>query len=321
MKYLGIQEVYTALSYLEHYGVLGMKWGIRKEKPRAQHLVRTSTHGMLGEKDPEISKTAVETNQKTTNPFYKWDSIYKINCAYCSMAFNLRLRGYSVEAMPAIYGGLTTEEEVKCFTNIYTGESPKVNNSEDIFFPFSEDKKERSKILKKYNIGDDYFGLLTYKRSKEERIGISKYISDSCKSFGEGSSGTFNVNWITGGGHSMAWVVENGEFKVIDSQTGDIYTEENLADLLEYVTMFNFIRLDDCEPNANILKYIKASDKNIHAPDMLGFKTKDLPDGGSETRFIGIRFNEDGEKEEIEIPNKNTHELFKKKKASKRGDS
>lgn len=44
--YLGIDDIYKATSYLEHYGVLGMKWGVR----------RTSEE--LGYKNLKKAKTA-----------------------------------------------------------------------------------------------------------------------------------------------------------------------------------------------------------------------------------------------------------------------
>lgn len=312
--YIGIDKVYKVTSYLEHYGVLGMKWGVRKEKPKAKNMVRTSVHGMLGDKDSNVSKTAVKTNQKTTNPYYIVNDYYKTNCAYCTMAFNLRLRGYSVEAMPSIYGGLNAEEIVKCFTNINTGKPPSISYSGDLFNSFNN-KKERSKILDKYNISDDYFGYFTNECSKKDRIGISNYISDTCKTYGEGSNGYIGVNWSEGSAHAMAWVVENGEFKVIDAQTGDIYNEEDLADLLEYVTSFRIARLDDCEPNANVLKYVRSSDKNIHNVDGYDFIFTELPEGGTMGKAQYFKKDKNGSKITIDIPNERDHKLFK------RGDS
>lgn len=55
--YLGIDDVYKATSYLEHYGVLGMKWGVRHDPIRKGRF--SKFNGYSRDEDIKIRKNTV----------------------------------------------------------------------------------------------------------------------------------------------------------------------------------------------------------------------------------------------------------------------
>ena len=51
-----MSDVY--LDYLEHYGVKGMKWGIRKERPTANGRESTSKESTFSLSNPKVKAAA-----------------------------------------------------------------------------------------------------------------------------------------------------------------------------------------------------------------------------------------------------------------------
>lgn len=110
-----------------------------------------------------------------------------INCFECSMAMEMRNRGYNVHAKE-MDGGWNVE--VMHAFDIKDGF--KIQISPDR--AYANDKTAAAKEA--YN-----------------------QISQQCLSFGDGARGCLGVQWANfDSGHSMYWVVENGEFKIIDAQ-------------------------------------------------------------------------------------------------------
>lgn len=224
---------------LTHYGVKGMKWGVRKEyEAKGRKTKGITLHGARGgsirtevgtvkvkvmdEKEKETRKwildvideqvpdryapieeareklNELDSNRYTmaytrghsqaslTNhnaPYY----IRTINCFECSMAFEMRNRGYNVQAKE-MNGGFVVES----------------SHAFDIKDSFSV----QIDLDRKY-AGDKSAA------AKEAYDQIAK----QCLSYGNGARGCIGVQWANyDSGHSMYWVVENGEFKIIDAQ-------------------------------------------------------------------------------------------------------
>ena len=181
------------------------------------------------EKEPIDPKTGFHVKQenlspeediKRVNPQNKdLDDGTKNNCMLCSVTYDLRQRGYDVQANRADTGyniqDLTRwykNPEVEAVPNSPTGKL------EDI---------DSSLIAKNFEI--------------------------LAKNQGEGASGVIIVEWAqSGSGHAMHYEYKNGKVRISDPQTGKIY--DNPADILQYTQGASIVRLDNKEVNWKAVK-------------------------------------------------------------------
>lgn len=130
------------------------------------------------------------------------------NCAYCSLAYDLRRRGYDVVANETIdvrnsfgmvtrHGGLTKTD----ISEIYEG--------------------LRGDNFKSLD-GDD---LLISKKTVKNAL-------DTLSAEGEGARGIIAVGWSDFSGHALNYEVHDGKTYIIDSQIGKVYS--SLEDIQKY---------------------------------------------------------------------------------------
>lgn len=177
------------------------------------------------------SPSTYDEDMEVINPGYSTnkDNEYNQNCALCSLTYELRMRGYDVEA----------KEEVKVF-----GKPTGLNN-----FAITDCYKDTNvldytssdKISKKYNCGDDI---------GEQLNALEKELLQH----GDGARGELGVYWTSGGGHSVVWQVEKGEVVVRDCQTN---TKYSLEDYSGHIKRFEYLRTDTLELNKDVLKYVR----------------------------------------------------------------
>ncbi|MGN1218007.1 MAG: toxin glutamine deamidase domain-containing protein [Phocaeicola sp.] len=166
-------------------------------------------------------------DQAVVNPDYD-PSVYanSMNCAYCTATYELRKRGYDVEAAPANALTYNTADE----------------------------------ILSWYKNPEVY---TFYNTVKDGNYGSDKTVSDMKKEmlkYGEGARGQYIVYWSEGGGHSMVWEVKNNEVIIKDCQTN------RTVDIEEYMPMVGeglFFRTDNLELNDKITKAVRQRTKRI----------------------------------------------------------
>lgn len=201
----------------------------------------------LGEIDPgtglhkKTREYTVEEDLKAINPKYNaFDPGTTNNCTCCTAAYDLRRRGYDVEAQ-------------------------KTSTPHDIY--------ETSSWYKDY-IEHTGFYQLDPKVAKQA-IDIYDTIEDKIKKMPKGSRGELTVHFpkpgskldITnpdtiGFGHSMIFENENGSARIMDGQINTVYSQKLFTDLIVQNRsdwpalgfMFTLTRLDNLEPKWEALR-------------------------------------------------------------------
>lgn len=186
---------------------------------------------------PDISDNRVYTkldDQNQINEEYNYyEESRSMNCGNCSMAYELRRRGYDVQA--------------KEVTDDYNGRADRIfDYFEDaemlcIFgdgSTVSLDEERARKVWDHTATDDDFEGHDDELRAWTELQSftpetIEKGIIDNNP---PGSRGMIDVNWKSGGAHSIIYEVDlNGKVTIRDSQTFDQYGLEELADRVDHI--------------------------------------------------------------------------------------
>lgn len=148
------------------------------------------------------------------------DYLYKQNCGFCTMAYDLRRRGYDVQAIPMPGYGIGNDT----IADLY-------------------ETKNHEKVTQSY--------ISPWKKDDGTREPASAEVYtdrlfDAFEQGGSGSSGEVHVDWFGGGGHSMAYQVVDGKGYVLDCQTNTMYDREDYAKLIApHVSCTGYTRLDD----------------------------------------------------------------------------
>lgn len=155
------------------------------------------------------------------------------NCVNCTMAYEMRKRGYEVQAKLNATGRYGMEVGASYFKGAKTHDvtkAPKYNDADqDEYIRFWNKAEEKAKWGK--NLGH-----------------ADKTISSIKQTSGANSRGQICVAWNRTSGHSMAYKVDDkGSFSLIDGQTGKIYKEKQARKLLGTTCTASFQRLDNCE--------------------------------------------------------------------------
>ena len=208
---IGSAIVSTAYDYLYKKQEQEKKKETKKEKEIAESFED------LKKKNKNYTK---KEDQSVVNPNYDpYVSDYSMNCPWCTAAYDLRRRGYDVEAGPNPNGESALE-----IVSWYDG----------------------AKIVELDDIEKKHPEYGTSNRSKA--------IEKELLSQGEGARGHFLVYWTSGGGHDVAYEVEKGKVVLRDCQVDETYTVKEIMDYSEY--MF-YIRTDNVKPNKKVLKTVR----------------------------------------------------------------
>lgn len=188
---------------------------------------------------PKISKnkvyTAKEDMDKVNETFSPYDDSTSTNCANCSAAYELRRRGYDVEAK-ANGGSDEYNGRADRYYDYY--ENAEVLNVYEDGSTFVQNKKFARKACGKgYSILDSLIYKEDHKYSKSTQnytvSSIEKAILDNNP---PGSRGMIDVKWNEGSGHSIVYEVDNkGKIMIRDAQTYDEYSLDELASKVKRV--------------------------------------------------------------------------------------
>lgn len=206
----------------------------REEKAQqAKEGLKTDKATGLKLKDPNKTYTEKD-DMKAVNPgFHNFDDNTKNNCMLCTMAYEMRRRGYEVTANKASYGYGT--------------------NDTKRWFPKAEIKKV-----------DDYFDVVAPKdRAWRMRVALAqqginyklaKQTKQALLQQGDGARGNLMVNFSNGGGHSMVYEIKKNKFQIRDCQSGKLY--RNPSRILRYCTSAGYARLDNVDFDKKRIKEV-----------------------------------------------------------------
>ena len=168
------------------------------------------------------------------------DDEYAMNCVSCSIAYEMRRRGYDVESVPSkeARGRLATEYE-NAFHNTERGTLYNMDIN-----------SEYNKYSSRNQTTEDYY---RYAISRNDAPGTEdSWIDrslDTLRKQGEGASGILSIRmWQGGGGHALHYTIKNGDVVITDAQINERYTDP-VAYLSNKAFSATYFRLDNATIN------------------------------------------------------------------------
>ena len=170
---------------------------------------------------PTLSRKQVSTtsdaDMAACNPKYSKGGVYKNNCISCALAYDLRRRGYDVEAMP-IDTTSATNGSLPVQLGFYKGEK-----------------------------------LETFDVSKDPDVAVKQFSNQILK-YGNGSRGMLRIRWKNGDGHAAVWEVDDGSVVVRDPQNNTIV---DLLGYMRRAKTFYYFRTDNLELTNKIFHFVQ----------------------------------------------------------------
>lgn len=180
--------------------------------------------GTLDKFDRKVQVTSWEPDLKAANPHYSLGVEYKQNCQRCIPAYELRRRGYNVQAKPAV---VTPSGKI-------SSKDPLVRNGKWM---------------------DGIFSNIQWKRVWSG-AGITE-IENAMATWGDGARAEVYVVWKNGGAHVFIAERINGQTHFFDPQSGSSDFRNKFAGVKSGYTMF--ARID----NLSVLDAIEDCVENV----------------------------------------------------------
>lgn len=150
------------------------------------------------------------------------------NCPCCSVAYDMRRRGYEVTAKESRVG-LSSEQIASFYKN------PKVH----------EVTSDKSVNITPNMTTDQYV--------KESSKNLTKAVEQQFDTEPNNTRGMAYVEWNVGGGHIFCYEKENGKTTFYDAQSGE---KVSVSDYVDQSTSFNYFRTDNLEPDYDQIKKV-----------------------------------------------------------------
>lgn len=162
-------------------------------------------------------KMSNDEDASKVNPgFNRYNSNYKSNCGLCTVAYDMRRRGYDVTAKPR-YSGTGIGDLKTWYPNAKT----------------------------------HYIDARDAAGNYSSRFARQKMLTELSKQ--KNSRGDIRMKWPFGGGHSVSYEVnKKGKVTIRDTQSNKTYKDAN--DILSYAFLYSYTRLDNVEPNIKAIK-------------------------------------------------------------------
>lgn len=165
-------------------------------------------------------KTSIMTpngDMAACNRQYSKGGVYKNNCISCALAYDLRRRGYDVEAMP-IDTTSATNGSLPVQLGFYKGEK-----------------------LEMFEVPSDDEAAM-------------KQFSDHILKYGDGSRGLLRIRWKNGDGHAAIWEVSGDAVVIRDPQNNTIV---DLSDYLRRAKTFYYFRTDNLKLTDKVTEFVR----------------------------------------------------------------
>lgn len=209
----------------------------------------------MAKKDPvsglkiQSESKTLDENVKRVNPAYgegrrsKNSDLAKAvtnNCVNCTIALEMRRRGYEVQALYDDVGKYGLPDGQACFKKakpvhvIKDPDEPKTSKERDAYLKFYIDaENDRMHGNKK----------------------LIKKATDAMAKEPIGSRGMVVVDLSKYSSHAMGYeIMPGGKLRIIDAQSGKIYDGKNVNKVLKNVLTFGYERFDNLEANYENIK-------------------------------------------------------------------
>lgn len=288
------QEYYAKLElarqkhneYLEHYGILGQKWGVRRfqEKDGSYTQAGRERYGYGPAREPKSEDEKIGSvtgaavlaglmglgaitaitgdaihNAKVSHDIKNWEANRQLEKT--DPKTGLKLKSNPNTTVKEDMKMVNREYGYGLFAKgLYGIESSKtMGHTENCMLcSTAMDLKRRGYDVKAGSSPEGYYAKdLTnwYKEKKAPTMGRFNNIVEQLNQQPEGSYGNFMVYWKEGGGHSMFYHIEDGKAVLYDSQSNKKYSMNTIAKHINYATPGHcFLRTDNLTPDYEFLK-------------------------------------------------------------------
>lgn len=247
-----------------------------------------------------------DDNANAVNPGHRSQGRYRsVNCQFCSLAQELRSRGYNVRASD-VPSGITNRTKILGFFGYKPVEEKVTIKCKATAETAKEYKGLKGKVnglIKGITSSGNWHGLSNYSGSDDGEVTISytamkndstiksfipcqedpnfvwngKNVPDEnkttaallnkMKEYPNGSRGSMNVFWNTGGGHSVSWEKdEEGHLTIRDTQGGNTIIVDGASGNFEGIRRY-FMNVNPVMP----VEIARLDDKSIVDPKILDY--------------------------------------------------
>lgn len=188
------------------------------------------------------SYTASEDMAEINEEYSPHDYDRSHNCANCTAAYELRSRGYDVQAADRGKNDDYIGAQKDYMNDMY-------ENADTIWLDKDGNRDRVKGTLEKVG--------LKYKFQKDITYNPDTVKKSMLKNSGKNTRGEIAVEWKNGGGHSMAYDIdETGKVRIRDCQTNRTY---DIEDIVGSVSRISITRTDNLKLKKGVLKAVEGN--------------------------------------------------------------